>query len=113
VLQINGIDAVGGGVGEIENDIEGVTEFEGVMEGIVEVVTDVEGVFEGVTEGVGVIVGGAVGEFTGTIKLIELNKSSKLVIFMSVIFAIILLASNKHANTLFKTCGDVFSLTFI
>ena len=73
------------------------------MEGINEVVGVIEGVFEGVTEGVGVIVGGAVGEFTGTIKLIELNKSSKLVIFMSVIFTIILLASNKHANTLFKT----------
>lgn len=103
MLQIYGNEAVGGGVGEIENDIEGVTEFDGVMEGINEVVGVIEGVFEGVTEGVGVIVGGAVGEFTGTIKLIELNKSSKLVIFMSVIFAIILLASNKHANTLFKT----------
>lgn len=61
----------------------------------------------------GVIVAGAVGEFTGTNKLTEFNKSSKLVILILVILAIKLLASNKHANTLFKICGEVFSLTFI
>jgi len=103
VLHIYGIDAVGGGVGESEIEAVGVIDFVGVIEGIKEAVGVIEGVFEGVTVGVGVNEGGAVGEFTGTIKLIELNNSLKLVIFISVIFAIILLASNKHANTLFKT----------
>ena len=103
MLHTYGIDAVGGGVGVSEIEAVGVIDFVGVIEGINEDVTEAVGVIDGVTVGVGDNDGGAVGEFTGTIKLTELNKSLKLVIFISVIFAIILLASNKHANTLFKT----------
>ena len=77
----------------------GVTETVGVVEDDIVI----EGVILGVTSGV---LGIAI-----ICKLV--NRSSKLPIFTSVREIILEFFVNKHSNTLFNTCGDVFSFTLM
>jgi len=101
-------DFEGVGVGVADIDIVGA----GVCEGVCEGVLDGVGVIVGVTEADGVNDGVDVGVTYGTNTVKEFISWSKLVIFVFVICDNVKPYSYKHWNTLFKTCGEVFSLTF-